>query len=70
VNTIDLATAQVAGQSEVELTEFTWIGRLQSDPELLLVAADSEFESMGDLQNANRELGAAVTSLSAGTGVG
>lgn len=69
-NTIGLAAAQVSGQAEYELTEFTWIGRLTADPELLLVSSDSEFESMEDLQNSDRQLKGAVTSLGASTGVG
>jgi tripartite-type tricarboxylate transporter receptor subunit TctC len=69
-NTIGLAAAQVSGQADFDITEFTWIGRLTADPELLLVSADSEFRSMEDLQNADRQLRAAVTSLGASTGVG
>lgn len=69
-NTIGLAAAQVSGQADFDLNEFTWIGRLNTESEMLLVGPDSEFESMEDLQNADRELRAAITSLGASTGVG
>lgn len=69
-NTIGLAAAEVSGQADYELTEFTWVGRLTADPELLLVSSDSEFQSMEDLQSADRQLRAGVTSLGASTGVG
>ena len=68
-NTIGLTASQVGGQSEFDVNEFTWIGRLADDPELLVVNANSEFQSIADLQNAGRELNGAITSLGASTGI-
>lgn len=69
-NTLGLAAAQVSGQAEFDLNEFTWIGRLVANRQALLVAADSEFQSVEDLQNADRDIKGAITSMGASTGIG
>lgn len=65
-----LAASQVSGEADFDLNEFTWIGRLLEDPDMVFVAPDSEFQSMEDLQNAGRELKVGLTSLGAGSGIG
>lgn len=68
-NTIGLAASQVSGQSEFDITEFTWIGRLVAEPQILYVGADSEFQSVENLQSADRPLRAAITGLGSSSGI-
>lgn len=47
---VGLAGAQIGGQANFDLREFTYLGTLTIDPRILAVAGDSEMETMEQLQ--------------------
>ena len=45
-------SAQIIQETEYDLSEISWIGRVASNPHVLLVRGDTEYESLSDLQEA------------------
>ena len=54
VNTVGAASAQIAGAegARFELQDFSWLGRVASEPNVLVVASDSEFTTFQDILDA------------------
>jgi len=51
INTIGAASAQIAGAegARFELQDFSWLGRIASEPNVMVVASDSEIQSFDDV---------------------
>lgn len=51
INTVGAASAQIAGAegAQFQLEEFNWLGRISSEPNVMVVASDSEITSFDDV---------------------
>jgi tripartite-type tricarboxylate transporter receptor subunit TctC len=56
LNGVGVVPAQIAGAEGVnfDLSEFSWLARIAGEPEVLSVAADSDFQTLEDFINAER----------------
>jgi tripartite-type tricarboxylate transporter receptor subunit TctC len=58
LNTVGVVSAQIAGAEGVhfDLNKFSWLGRLSSPPNVLVVGADSPITSFDDIVGTSKEL--------------
>ncbi|MGH3341771.1 MAG: Bug family tripartite tricarboxylate transporter substrate binding protein [Carbonactinosporaceae bacterium] len=55
-NTVGVVSSQLGGVpgAKFDARKFSWLGRISAEPNVLVVAADSDFESFEDLRQAGR----------------
>lgn len=68
LNLTGLAAAQLAGETEFKLRDFTYLGRITDDPQVLYVAGDSSIGNVNDLKAA-APIKQAMTGFSSSEGV-
>lgn len=68
MDTIGVPVGQIIGEANFDVNKFTYLGRVNSDPYLLMVKQDSNINSVEDLKEA-APVQHAVTGLTAGNGV-
>lgn len=56
LNIPGFVSAQLTQETEYDLREMSWIGRVASNPHLLVVRPDTGYETLSDLQNADETL--------------